>query len=506
MAHTNEHGRRTAFLRITVLVCGAIVMILELAGSRLLAPFFGNGLFVWTALIGIMLGFMSLGNYLGGWLADRRLTGDVLFWILAGSSAGVGIIAFTEPTILPLLARADSIRIAAVGASVALFGIPCTLLGMVTPFSTRYALRSLDHSGATVGSLYALGTLGSIIGTFLGGFYILAWVGSHSVIAWLALVLLLLSVSFASLHWSRFAMFAATGILIVLAMSADASAVESFDTSYDRYIIAEEADPKTGRPVTILARDHDSMESAVYADTGEPYLFDYYEYYDLALEAAASKEPLERTLLIGGGTFSFPRHQLAEFPDSEADVVEIDPALVDVAKKRFFLVDDPRLHIHEEDGRTFLNRMTNVGGKGRYDVVLIDAFKSANSIPYQLTTRESIKMCYDLLDDDGILVMNIIASPGGAGSRFLAAQFRTIQSVFPQAQLYAVYDTSYSETAQNISIIATRQPVSETDLERVLGELSTELTARKLDPEKLPKDVRVLTDDFAPVDQYLMDI
>jgi hypothetical protein len=129
----------------------------------------------------------------------------------------------------------------------------------------------------------------------------------------------------------------------------------SFDTQYDRYLISSITEPGTMRQVTTLARGFDSRESAVYEDTGEPYLFGYYDFFDLALKLVPD---LRRTLLIGGGTFSYPRHQLQEYPTSSTDVVEIDPALVDVARQRFGLKGDPRMRIAVEDGRTFLNRTT----------------------------------------------------------------------------------------------------------------------------------------------------
>jgi spermidine synthase len=511
MSQAEDRPSAIHLLRFTVLLCGGVGMVLELAGSRLLAPFFGNGLFVWTALIGIMLGFMSLGNYLGGRTADKILSRTVLFWVLVGSAASIGVISFIEPVVLPALASVGSVRVAAVSSTIVLFGVPCTLLGMVTPYSTRYALTSLAHSGATVGSLFALGTLGSIIGTFVGGFYVIAWVGSHSLIAWLALLPLILAVFFMGRRQPRhIAAVISVAALVVLAMTATASPIASFDTGYDRYFVDQGQDPETGRRLLILARDYESMESAVYADTGEPYVFDYYRYYDLALAAASADEPVGRTLLIGGGTFSYPRHQLQGYPESATDVVEIDPKLVDVAREQFSLTEDARMDIFLEDGRTFLNRVTDTRREGArlgaYDVVLIDAFKSANSIPYPLTTRQSMQMCYDVLDDEGVLVMNMIASPTGAGSRFVAAQLLTIESVFPQADIFAVYDVDYTETAQNISIIASKTPAAEASLRKLLDGISPELTARRIDRADLPSDVRMLTDDFAPVDQYLMDI
>ena len=511
MADSIEPTSTSITLRATVFLCGAVVMVLELTGSRLLAPYFGNGLFVWTALIGIMLGFMSLGNYLGGRLADRSLHRQTLFWILAGSGVSIGIISFTEPLLLPLLSSAGSVRFAAVAATIALFAMPCTGLGMVTPYSVRYAIRSLVHSGATVGTLFALGTLGSIAGTFLGGFYLIAHVGSHNLIAWLALVpIALAGLFFERWKWQQVAMLVGGVALVVSAMATTASALDTFDTGYDRYVLLSTVDGATGRNVKGIARDSSSFESAVYSDTGEPYLFDYYGYYDIASAVAGATEPVKRTLMLGGGTFVYPRHQLAKLPDSQSDVIEIDPQLVDVARTQFFLEDDPRLRIHIEDARTYLNRVSEPGTRnsmlGAYDVALIDVFKSAKSVPYQLTTRETMQMVSDVLDEDGVVVMNIIANPRGRGARFLSAEFKTVASVFPQAAVFAVRGLEVGDELQNVSIIATKRPVSDAKLAQLLDAVAPETAAHRIDPATLPQDVPVLTDDFAPVDQYLMDL
>lgn len=488
---------RPFVVETVVFLAGAVVMILELVGSRLLAPYFGNSLLVWTSLIGIVLLFIAVGNFLGGRLGDRHLSVSVLFWILAGASASISLIAFLEGFIIPLLARGDAVALASVGASVVLFAIPAVVLGMVSPYCIRLKMHAIADSGATVGSLYALSTLGSIVGTFLAGFWLIAIMGSHGILGWLAAVPLALSLLFVTpINARRGIGFALALALLLGAVLFTRSSIETFDTPYDRYMIGEETEASSLRPVRTLVRDFESIESAVYADNGEPYIMDYYRYYDAALAAAPS---VDRTLLIGGGTFVYPRHQLAQYPDSTTDVVEIDPVLVDVARESFWLEEDPRLSISVEDGRTFLNDAT-----GPYDVVLIDAFKSANSIPYQLTTYESMKRAYDVLDDDGVLAMNTIASASGAGSRFLWAEYVTLKELFPQVEVYAAYDLEDASAVQNIAIIASK---SETvDLAKTVERVAPELAKQRIVKPQLPQGIGVITDDFAPVDQYLMGI
>ncbi len=501
-AAAHEHsqaGGPALLIGIVVFMSGAIVMVLELVGSRLLAPFFGNSLFVWTSLIGVMLGFMALGGYLGGRLADRSLSTSVLFWILITAAATIALVAFAEQPLLTKLAMQPDMKIAAVLSAALLFALPSTLLGMVSPYCTRLRLHALADSGATVGSLYAISTFGSIVGTFAAGFWLIAHVGSHDLVSWLAAAAAALSLLVAAPFTRRRVMGAlGTIVLVIVAMQSTGTSAGSFDTQYDRYFIGHQIEEETLRPVVTLSRDDYSIESATYKDNGEPYLLDYYDYYDIAL---ASVPEVRRTLLIGGGAFSYPRHQLGLHPGAIADVVEIDPDLVEVARKTFGLDDDPRINVIVEDGRTFLNASDET-----YDAILIDAFKSAGSIPYQLATFESMSHCSRLLADDGVLAMNLIASTRGAGSRFLWAEYATLKAIFPNVEVFAVFDPADPAGIQNIAIIAGKDP--STDLLAALAEVSPDHAARRVIPPSHigPETAPIITDDFAPVDQYLMDL
>lgn len=470
-------------------------MVLELAGARLLAPYFGNSLFVWTSLIGVMLGFMSLGYYLGGRLADSRLDAGNLFWILVAAAISVGLISFTEASILPAFADNTSLRLSAVLAATIIFAVPSTLLGMVSPYCIRLRMHAIEDSGATVGSLYALSTLGSIVGTFAAGFWLIAILGTRNIILLCATSLALLSllVIGKAVQPRRVGALASLALILVLAMTGVAQGIDSIDTQYDRYYIGGAVDPESGRPLVILSRDNVGAESASYADTLEPYQFSYYDYYDLA---GLVVDPIDRVLLVGGGSLSYPRLFLERHPDATIETVEIDPKLYDLARAHFGYTDDPRIPLYYEDGRTYLNRAT-----GPYDVILIDAFKSEATVPYQLTTQETWQRCFDTLSDDGVLVMNVIAAPGDERARFFGSLFATIETVFPTVEAFRVQEPSEAGPVQNTMIIATKG--AEADL---LGALSAapDYLAKRYEGYEPPSDARVFTDDFAPVDQYIL--
>jgi spermidine synthase len=179
------------------------------------------------------------------------------------------------------------------------------------------------------------------------------------------------------------------------------------------------------------------------------------------------------------------------------DVVEIDPALYAIAKAQFGYVDDQRISPYFEDGRTFMNR-----AKGPYDAIFMDAFKSEATVPYQLTTRETWERAHEILADDGIVVMNVIASPSDERAAFFNALYATISDVFPQVRAYRVQVDDSDEAVHNTMIVAAKSPY--TDIEGAIRRANPELAAKLIEDYAPPADTRVLTDDYAPVDQLLL--
>jgi spermidine synthase len=244
-----------------------------------------------------------------------------------------------------------------------------------------------------------------------------------------------------------------------------------------------------------LSRDSISAESVSYGDNGDPYRFEYYNYFDMA---AAMRGGAKKVLVVGGGTFSYPRFYVAAHPTSTVDVVEIDPALYGIAKKDFGYTDDPRIKLSFEDGRTFLNHAS-----GTYDMIIVDAFKSKATVPYQLTTQETWKHCYDLLAPNGVLVMNVIASPTDSRKQFFDSLYATIESVFPHVAAFHVQDDGEGGL-RNTSIIASKDPNA--DISAAVAKLSPTASAKEYKNYQVPASTKLLTDDFAPVDQYLLGL
>lgn len=475
-------------------------MILEIVGSRILAPYFGTSTIVWTGLIGIILACLSLGYLLGGILADRRLNYRVLGSLLFIPAVFVGIVSVVEPALLAMIQNMTAgIRMGTVVGAVSLFGLPGVLLGMVLPYAIRLKLHSLDHSGRTIGRVYAISTVGSITGTFLAGFFLIAYLGSRHILLVLSLLLLALS-------WFPFyrgVARAKSDVFVLLVITAAAilgahAALKTpsqysvdIDTAYNRVWIYENTDRATNRPVRNMATDPLVIQSEMYLDRDDDLVDGYANFYRLAEHF---KPGFRKSLMIGGAGYAYPKDYLRRFKGATLDVVEIDPGMTALARQFFNLEDDPRLTIFHQDGRTFLNQTQD-----KYDVIMVDALRSFYSVPYQLSTIEAIAKIRDRLTEDGVLFINMIGAIEGDNGRFVRAEYATCKRLFPRVYLFPTQTRNNGQQVQNIMLVATRS-----DKRIVLDNRDSELTRylNEIWVKKIPDDVPVLTDDFAPVDFY----
>lgn len=182
-------------LEIVAFFCGAVVMAFEIVGSRMLGPYVGTSMFAWTSIIGVILLSLSIGYFWGGRIADMRPRADILSLFIFISALFIIITLVVKESVLEiLLGSIDNIHIVSVIASLILFAIPSILLGMVSPFAVRIKMKSLEKSGSTVGNLYAISTVGSIVGVFLAGFLLIPTFKITNILMLLAIVLISVSI------------------------------------------------------------------------------------------------------------------------------------------------------------------------------------------------------------------------------------------------------------------------------------------------------------------------
>lgn len=487
-------------LELAVFLCGGIVMIFELVGSRVLAPYLGNSIFVWTSLIGVILGSLSLGYWYGGIFSDKNPSLRKLSLIIFLSGVFIALTIITKELVLVFFQRLiNYIELASLLSSLILFAPASILLGMVSPLAVKLKVNDLNRTGSTVGNLYAISTIGSIAGTFSAGFFLIPSLGTIKILLFLSLSLVVLSIIIYPINYIK------VRLLFLLVIISSFPLYDYFDklfekagfidvdTKYNRVIIYQSIDIKSNRKILNLIIDPFGTQSAIFLEGADDLVFDYTKYYRLA---GHFKPNLERSLLIGGAGYTYPRDYLKQFPRAQLDVVEIDEKITELAKKYFRLKDDPRLNIYHEDGRIFLNK-----SKNKYDVIFGDAFLSLASIPYHLTTKEAVTRIYEALNDNGIVLLNIISSIEGKSGKFLRAEYATYRSIFKQVYLFPVGRTD-SREKQNIILMAFKSS------EKLIFKSSDqELNSylKNLWQEEIVNDIPILTDDYAPVDYYIRE-
>ncbi|MEP7076133.1 MAG: fused MFS/spermidine synthase [Acidobacteriota bacterium] len=486
-------------LEITVFVSGGLVMVYEIIGSRILAPFIGTSTYIWTSLIGVILGALSLGYWIGGRTADRNPELKILSLVIFLAGGLVSATTLIKDVVLSFIASAQMpLEIKSLIAAAVLFAPASVALGFVTPYAVKLKTVSLADSGKTVGSLFAFSTVGSIVGTFAAGFFLIPFVGSVRTLYIISGGLIVLGLLLVPFTISRTTVAAI--IVFILGIAASefsvaelraANDLYDIDTQYSRVRVFQTVDPRNNKPITALATDPYFTQSAIYLDSDDRVL-EYSRFYSLA---SYYKPELKKALMIGGAGYTFPQEFLRTHPDATIDVAEIDPGMTEIAKRFFRLKDDPRMKISHADGRVFLN----AGEADKYDVVFVDACNSLFSVPYQITTREAVREISRVLKPDGVVLFNLVGSSiRGSASQFLQAEFLTYAHVFPVVDLYKVNLGFPDERVQNLIIAASkdgRQPPPST------GPEIAELLSHRY-PEPFSLDAAALTDDLAPVEYY----
>ena len=174
---------RTLLVYAAALWSGFFVMGVELLGGRLLAPFFGNSIFVWGGVIAVFMACLSVGYLLGGRLSLHQPTLSRLGLLLLGEALlALPVIALGDVVLEALADAVPDPRYGSLLGSLLLFGAPTVLSGMISPYAVRLLVSALDSSGLSAGRLYFVSTLGSAAGTILTSFYLVLYLEIHTIL------------------------------------------------------------------------------------------------------------------------------------------------------------------------------------------------------------------------------------------------------------------------------------------------------------------------------------
>ena len=496
-------------LLLVVFFGGMSVLGVELTASRLLAPFYGNNLFVWANLIGLILLYLTVGYYVGGRIADKRPDDRLLLQLVAVAGFAIGLVPFVARPILALSTEAFAglslgVFWGSLVAVLLLFAVPITILGFVSPFAIRLSTKDVSTAGSSSGRIYALGTLGSIIGAFLPVLLLVPNIGTRN--TFLAFSLILLALAVGGLRSWRFLVLLVVIVVLALLVNLRPEVVRAAqrgsliyeDESIFNFIQVQDL-PVSGfeSEVRRLVLNEGLATHSVFfpGQESQPLTGGPWDYFLLAPQLRKDNSgKVGNLLIVGLGTGTVSKLYTEVYGDGvHIDGVEIDSQIIEVGRELFDM-NEPNLNAVAEDGRYFLRRTDLV-----YDVVAVDAYRQPY-IPFQLTTKEFFQEIRERLSPDGIVALNAGRAPNDF--RLVEALSHTMRAVFP-----TVFVIDLPTGYLNSLIYASNVPLTLAEVEARLASAThptiAAIARRQFQVRSVDSDEGAFTDDLAPVEQVI---
>lgn len=506
----------------TVFFSSACIMVLELVASRLIARHLGSSLYTWTAVIGVVLAGITIGNYLGGRIADRFEAGKALAVQFVLSSAACVLTVILNNVVGDWILLWHFSWPARTFSHVSIvFLIPSILLGTISPVVAKMALDRGLATGRTVGDIYAWGAAGSIAGTFLAGFYLIAMLGTVAIIWMVGGVLLLMAI----LYRPRFWVVYLWAVIFAAALTMGMAPAEWAESTGSSLGLRERHNPDVVYEdesqycyISVRQSRNNPNKRAFYQDKlmhseiimGDilDLQYSYEKIYAAVTHLLSKGGDKLSVLVIGGGGYVFPRYIEKVWPGSRTDVVEIDPGVTEAAMQAFGLERDTSINTFTMDARNYVdellkrNHISKV--KKRYDFIYEDALNDY-SIPYQLCTKEFNDKIAQLLTDNGVYMIELIDIYNSG--LFVGSFINTLERTFPY--VYAVTENEPRSMRNTFVVIAAMQQLNLKNLghyyKNEVLDLSV-LNGGDIEQLKEKAGYVVLTDDYAPVENLLAPV
>jgi len=506
----------------TVFISSFCIMVLELVAGRAIAPYLGSSLYTWTSVIGVVLAGITIGNWFGGRLADRFQPSKALAWLFAISSvscvATVALNNFVGKWMwlwqFPWPKR-SLLHVSIV------FLLPSTILGTISPLVAKMALQRGLPSGRTVGDIYAWGAAGSIVGTFVAGYYLIAAMGTISIIWVVGGVMMLMALLYGLK--SRLPYVSALFFLACLAMGVspwqwtekagikfklrkppDPTEVYEDETQYC-YIVVKNLG---GVPERRLFLQDKLVHSEILMGDISRLQYSYEQIMAAVTHRFSQSKDKPCFLVIGGGGYVLPRYLEKFWPGSTVDVVEIDPGVTEAAIRAFGLEPSTTIRTILLDARAYVNELIERKSRGEkvksYDFIYEDALNDY-SVPYQLTTQQFNEKIAELLTADGVYMVQLIDIFDSG--LFLGAFVNTLKQSFPFVAVISESDVG-RDSRNTFVVIAAKQNL---DLKDVCAGYDVHKKIWNLSEKDLAELQEkskgiILTDDYAPVENLIAPV
>ncbi len=477
----------TPYLLASLLFSGAACLVLELAGARLIAPFYGSSIYTWSATITVTMVALALGYAWGGRQADRQPYLVLFARLLTAAGLTVAAVPWLRAPVL----RASlplGVQAGAFASAAALLGPALTLLGALGPLAVRLTATGAADSGRKSGDAWAVSTAGSVLGAVLTGFVLIPHVPISKILLGTALLLLLLGAigSWLAQRAIPLGQLAACAACLALALRTAPKpqiARSARESAYGRIVVLDTPSKRyllvNGTSQSVMERPEGESDSQ----------------YVRAFEWSRALRPgARRALVIGLGAGLLPK--ALERRGLTADVFEIDPEIAATARRDFGY--EPRGRVVIGDGRASFE-----AGLGPWDLAFLDAFGS-ESPPSQLFTAEAFARVRDSLSPGGVFAVNLVSAVAPPDDRPWKAVYRTLSASFPYVRAFVASDPS--EGLANILLFASTSPLEAgppaapvRSSREVALMLSRELSPTPHDLAPVP----ILTDDYAPLDALM---
>ncbi len=498
---------------IITFIASFCTLVIEMVAGRILAPFVGVSIYTWTSIIGVILAGISIGAFIGGKLVDRFPTRKTLGWLLLIS----GVTALTIIPITHLVASYRfpvSLMIRIFIVTSIIFFIPGCVLGTISPVVVRLTLKNIENAGNVIGKIYALSTLGAIIGTFVTGFFLISWMGTRTIILSMGIILLLVALFSGSIFRkkSSMAIFVIIAAPCIFFIHSYLYAVPLSGKTY----LYRESDYYTIKLTKTLSSDQKTeLEAMVLDNLIHSYVslkdpkhieYEYERIYADVLKWRFDEKAAFKSLTIGGGGYTFPRYMELTYPKAQIDVVEIDPEVTKVVYDHLGLPKNTSITTYNTDGRWYV-----MNCKEKYDLVFTDAYNDL-SIPYHLTTKEFAEQLKAIMNPGAVLMSNIIDNfQRGA---FLPSYIKTLREVFGEKNVYLI-SVSPDFRKTRISTFIVLAGNGNFDIAHFQSFIQNRLGARATSAV-LPEDLMeefinrkasiIIRDDHAPIDNLIAPV
>lgn len=493
-------------------------MVMELVAVRLVAPYVGLSIYVWTSIIGIFLLGIILGNWIGGRFADRHPSVKVCGIFFISAAVSTVVILFILPAWEVASRTGFSPPLVITFFSFTTFFPVAFFLSLITPLAIKLSLDDISKTGRVVGNMYSASGIGSILGTFATGFLLIPFLGTKNIVLGIFLILIVIGFFFLSKGHVQARIFS---LILIITMTAGFLGVWQkniclVESQY--YCIGiDKIALKDWRQAGVALRLDKLIHSRIYPQDVDPFGDDYTRLFGNFISYTFSQKDSFNVLMIGGGGYVMARHILANYPNATVTILEIDPKVTQFNFEKLGLVPNKRMVTISGDARAIMNGFK----EEKFDIVFADAFNDL-SVPFHLTTKEMLSTVKKHMTENGMYVMNFVDIP--SSGQFLASNMITISSEFSNAYLFPLKKEWYNTLSrETLVVLGSDQKINEGKWQSTAPlndplwpgapqESKTELKSyvsfeedRLRDMAKKNKGI-VLRDDYAPVENMLAKI